>query len=373
MRSLSREARTLAWAALVGFSCGGGKPGSQQVTIAGDTSPSGIFDPSVVSAGDHVWMSYSSVDYHQEVGRLVQDVGIRMARSDDGGRSWTYVGTVASPSVATVVDPDPGRGLCGAPSCSGRWVYETSWLVEDPTDVPGRRWKLFAHQYFLHPPSTPATQYHLGATVTWAAPSPDQLGGSPTTALRWSYTPASFTGGVDVNGLDSALAGCLALAEGAATARPGELDLVLACPYVSGSALPQKIVMLRSADHGATYAYLSTLLDAPDAAGIPGASFFTAPALLPGATTAPVLIVTPSASGRYAGCDVIPFADVATGTLARDGGAPRITMSVATGAGLHGGACAYDVGLEAVGLLMSEVDPSQPAPVFRIRQTGRVP
>jgi hypothetical protein len=167
------------------------------------------------------------------------------------------------------------------------------------------------------------------------------------------------------------VAGCLALPAGRPTARPGALDLALACPYGNGTPLPQKVVLLRSADHGATFRYVSILLDAPDAAPL-GASLYTAPALLPGPDAAPVLVVTPSFSGVYGGCLVIPFADPEVGSLVKDGGLPVGILFVPAGTGKFGGACALDRGLSGAGILRSEVDLSVPwPPTFRILRTGR--
>ncbi len=183
----------------------GGEP---LLEVVGDVSPSGIYDPSVVVSGARAWLAYSSVDYHVNgQGHRVQDVGIRIARSDDGGATWTYVRTVAAPGAAELADP--GGQVCGEPVCEGRWAYETSWLVEDPAAPSAERFRLYAHQYFLYPPHASAaghsaTKYHLGAIVVWTAAAPDQLGGTPRTALRWNLTPAAFTGGVNVNGLGSA-------------------------------------------------------------------------------------------------------------------------------------------------------------------------
>ncbi len=344
--------------------------GEAQLTVAGDSSPSGIFDPSVVLDGATAWMAYSSVDYHLDgQGHRVLDVGLRLARSDDTGASWTHVRTVAERGATAEVADGSGT-VCGAPTCTGRWNHETSWLVDDPTE-PAARFKLFAHRYFHYPPAAASTLYHLGAIVVWTAATPSALGDAPPrTVLRWDLTPASLVGGVNVNGLDPDLAGCYLVAEGAATARPGALDLVLACPYGSGDPIPQKVVLLRSADHGATFAYVSTLLDAPDAAGI-GASFYTAPALLPGTDPAPLLLVTPSFSAIYGGCLAFPFADLEAGALVRDAGVPAAILAVPAGEGMYGGACALDRGLTGAGLLRSEVDLSVPwPPTFRILRTG---
>ncbi len=343
--------------------------GEQLLEIAGDDSPSGVFDPSVVVSGAQAWLAYSSVDYHVNgQGHRVQDVGIRIARSDDGGATWTYVRTVAAPGAAALADP--GEAVCGAPVCEGRWAYETSWLVEDPAAPAAERFRLYAHQYFLYPPHAnaagqSATKYPLGAIVVWTAASPDQLGGAPRTALRWSLTPASFTGGVDVNGLGSALASCLVVAEGSATVRGGQMDLVLTCIEPGADPLPQKIVLLRSADHGRSFAYVRTLLEAGDAVWL-GASHFTAPALLAGPDAAPVLVVTPSYGGVYRGCAVIPFEDADAGTLRRIGDMPAFLRFDPTPDGTMGGACA-PARLSGFGLLRSQASGLDGwPPVFRI-------
>jgi hypothetical protein len=374
---------------------GAGAPRTVQVTpraysaaaeralvVSGDDSPSGIYDPSVLVSGAHAWLAYSSVDYHLDAqDHRVQDVGIRLARSDDAGATWTFVRTVAAPSAdVSVADPLPGHPVCGAATCTGHWVHETAWLVEDPTAPAAERFLLLAHQYFLYPPDATvdgksATQYHLGAIVAWTAASPGELGAAPArTVLRWDLTPAvHFTGGQNVNALPG-LEGCLAVAEGSATARGGGLDLALTCPYGSGSPTPQKVVLLRSTDHARTFSLVATLLEPSDASELPGASFFTAPALLAAADAAPVLVVTPSFGGVYGGCAVIPFADPATGTLRRkENGKPAVIRLDPTAAGTMGGACAVARALPAVGLLRTEASRLAPAdwpPVFRILRGG---
>jgi large repetitive protein len=101
----------------------------QAVTIVGDTSPSGVFDPSVLRlANGDLWMAYSSVAYYNNASnQLVQDVGIRLARSSNGGATFNYAVTIATPGIATVTDTDSALSACGTTMCTGRWVYETSW------------------------------------------------------------------------------------------------------------------------------------------------------------------------------------------------------------------------------------------------------
>jgi hypothetical protein len=328
--------------------------------ILGDTSPSGVFDPSVLRlANGDIWMSYSSVNYYNNASsQLVQDVGIRLARSIDGGATFNYVAsnisTLAAPGPATVTDA--GMTACGLLTCQGRWVYETSWLIDDSTDPnPARRYKLFAHKYFLSPGNTPATFYHLGSIVMWTASAPDATWSSETSLLGWNLTPPQLTPHRIVNSLHTDLAPCIVVAEGSASVRGSAIDFAFACVYASGSSLPQKIVLLRSLDHANSFQYISTLLTPTDAAPI-GASHFSAPAILSTPGTAPVLLVTPVINGFYSGCIAIPFADDVAGQLFRVNSLP-VGILFTPVLSIVGGACTYDRGLGARGILMNNVIP----------------
>ncbi len=346
--------------------------GFQPISISGDNSPSGIYDPSILNDGCTVWMSYSSVDYHQQSGNLVQDVGVKLARSDDGGASFSYVTTLGTPQATTVHDTNSGDPVCGTATCSGRWVYETSWLIDDSGDPqPTRRYKLFAHKYFLYPPSAAAakaTHYELGSIVMWTAPSPDGAWSGETSLLGWDLTPPELVPQINVNTIDPALASCLVVAEGAASVRGSTLDFAFACPYLNASTIPQKIVLLRSTDHAASFSYVGTPLQAADAATF-GADYFSAPSLLPRDDSAPVLFATPVKAGIYSGCVVFPFADENAGTLTRDQhGAPVMLKTILPLAGDFGGACAWDRGLDATGVLLNEAN-ANATPIFSVYAT----
>lgn len=330
--------------------------GYSPITIQGDDSPSGVYDPSILRlTSGELWLSYSSVNYYNNANsQLVQDVGIRLAYSADGGNTFTYSKTIAAPTDSTVTDTDPARSACGAATCSGRWVYETSWLIDDSTDPdPARRFKLFAHKYFLNPAGTARTLYHLGSIVMWTASAPDQTWSAETSLLGWFLTPPELVPAQVVNSLHADLANCIVVAEGSATVRDGSIDLVFACTYPGGDPLPQKIVMLRSADHLDSLQYVSTLLTPADAVPI-GASFFSAPALMASPGSAPALLVTPSFSGVYAGCVVIPLADPAGGTLFRANNLPVGILYTPPIQGHFGGACTYSAGLGNNGILQSD-------------------
>lgn len=330
------------------------------ITIQGDNSPSGIYDPSILQANNGVlWLSYSSVNYHNNTNsQLVQDVGTRIARSDDGGKTFTHVVTISSPGVVTVTDTDTiNLSACALPTCTGRWVYETSWMIEDVNDPdPNRRFKLFAHKYFLYPPNTTVrTFYHLGAIVMWTASAPDSIWSGETSLLGWNLTPPEATPNHTLNSLDASLGECLLVTEGAATVSGNQIDLVFACPYLDSSAgneVTQKIILLRSTDHLSTLQFVKTLLVPADATPF-GAHHFSAPSIIATEDNAPVLIVTPVINDRYAGSMVFPFADDAGNGLFLSNGVPE-TILRSPAAGFLGGASTYTGALGQVGMLQSD-------------------
>jgi len=332
----------------------------EAITIIGDPgSPSGIYDPSLLrSSTGELWLSYSSVNYYiNGSGDLVQDVGIRLANSADNGETFYYTTTIASPTDVTVTDSDPAMSACGAMTCSGRWVFETSWLVEDSSDPdPDRRYKLFAHQYFINPANSGnATLYHLGAIVMWTASAPDGGWSTPTVLLGWPLTTPDISPMVDISQLSAATANCILVAEGGVTVNAGRLDMVFSCPYldVASNTILQKIVLLRSSDHASSFQYVATLLtpdDAPD-----GIDYYSAPAMIANEDRAQVLMVTPVVNGIYAGSMVFPFAATGVNGLFDSGTGPSALVYVPVQAAGHiGGASAYARGMGDTGILQSD-------------------
>lgn len=335
------------------------------ITINNDPgSPNGFYDPSLLraAAGD-LWLAYSSVHYYLDGNSdPVQDVGIRIARSTDNGASFDYVTTVASPSATTVTDTDPAKSACGDPSCAGRWVYETSTLVEDIGDPdPDRRFKLFAHKYFLYPSRFPeASLYHLGAIVMFTASSPDADWSDENVLIGWPLSPPELSPAIDITTLDTELANCIILAEPGATVVADVLRLVFACPYIS-AGVTQKIVLLQSKDHGATLQYVNTLLTPGDAP--PGIDHYSAPAVIATDDNAPVLLATPvsSTSSLYAGSVVFPFASASSNTVFRlNTVADSILYVPVASIGHIGGASTYARGTGNLGILQSDAIPANP-------------
>ncbi len=255
-------------------------------------------------------------------------------------------------------------------------MYETSWLVDDAGDPdPARRFKLFAHKYFLYPAGAARTLYHLGAIVMWTAASPEGTWSEPVAILGWNLTPPELMPRNLLQALHADLATCLGSSEGGASATGDKLDVVLTCVYPGGDPLPQQIVLLRSSDHAKTFQYVSTLLTPDDAVAV-GARSLTAPALVPLGKTTRALIATPATSaGIYAGCVVFPIANQDIGTLVRQDGAAVNLLNIPPLADHFGGACAWSEGLDRTGILLNDATPGRTPfeTKFAILATGRSP
>ena len=368
-------------AASMGIMPGGITPASYEpLTIEGDDSLNGISDPSVIRlANDQVWMAYSNIDtYKDEGGKLVHTVGVRLARSDDQGNTFQFASTIAASELTTVTDTDPELATCGTPICSGRWIYETPWLVQDETDPDAsRRFKLFAHQSFLSLGETSPRSY-LGTIVMWTAASPEAEWSEPVSILGSLYTAPELIPANLINAMHADLADCVAVNDGSAGIQSGALDLALTCVYPGEAPLlspPQKIVLLRTTDHAKTFRYVSTLLTDDDASSF-APVHFTAPLLVYSADKAPLLIVTPAAgSGISVGCSVFSIENIKTGRLFRENDLPVRLFNLPPVEGHYGGACAWDSGLSGtgMGMLISDIalGVGQTDTKFGILTTGR--
>jgi Fibronectin type III domain len=213
--------------------------------------------------------SFTPLTIQDDPGLLVQNVGIRRARSDAGESTLRLASITIAPEPATVTETDQRMLACGALRCSGKWVYETPWVVEDRNDPdPTRRFKLFAYKYFLNPSQSTPSERHLGAIVMWTASTLDAQWYGPASVLGSNLTPPELTPTNLVNVLQPDLAACTTAALVGAAAEQEALELVLTCTYQSVSPVlsqQQKVMLLRTTDHAQTFQYVSTLLSQADA------------------------------------------------------------------------------------------------------------
>jgi len=300
----------------------------------------GFSDPSLLHANDgRVWMAYSDVSVNNS-GQIVRSA-TRIAHSSDSGKSYIYDQEVSILSPATRV------------SDRGQWQYRTPWLIEDSSDPDAnRRFKLFAHKYFLNTANN-SVDYQTGSIVMWTAAAPDGNWSLEQSLLGWNSSTA-LAASIVVNALDTSLQGCLWVDDGSAAIYGDAIDMVVSCA-IDDTTIPtqRRTVLLRSTDHMKSFTYVATLLQSEDAQAYDIDTFaFNSPSLLPSAGNAPVLIVTPiDGNGNATGCVIFPIANEQTGSLFIASNIPLSIQSLLP-AGNNNGSCAWDRGILA-GILMS--------------------
>ncbi len=341
---------------------------------AGDVgSTLGIFDPSIVyplGAPGGV-LAYSSVPSQDAI-------VTRIAVSNDRGVTWLTVKDANATEDVTITDAT----WCGAATCAGRIIREVPSLIYDPDDVASARFKVYTHDYIAKPGSMPVVlKYDWGTIGVVTAPDPSGPWSATKKVLGWkSSQPAiSETGASQLLTDIPALADCIAFSEPGALYRSGAIDLALGCV----TAAPEiRVELLRSTDHGATFSYVTRLLDARDATCLGGAAPQLNAADLFVAGGKQFLIVTtagPTAGlpTGYNGCSVLAIDDPSSGKVRRDdAGAPVVLRRIVSPGGSPNGrfigACAYAEGASGAGYIVPELFVDGPPRVFRFFRSGIV-
>jgi hypothetical protein len=346
-----------------------------KLAILGDKVQGGIYDPSIeyTPDGKTGWLAYSSVtgDF-KPVGPYVHT---HLARSDDHGRSWHFV-TAVCPSV------DGSLRRPGSDPLPGVWRYEVPSLCCDPTDR-GRQWKLFVHKYFWTAKKDRMFDYGWIALRTAADPAGPwseevPLFGAGQVVLfgvikvgRFPRDPYHQTK-VDLNALDPRLADAVAYSEPGTIVRDGTIYVSLSLMKPTG---PDRIVLLASKDHAATWRFVNTLVDSKDARALGYAS-------LDGSSLAAdrgkvfLLAVPGSRRLMHDGTVALEFESLAEGRLKRNpDGSPHVAAYFAPQpsilSGLGAGQSDYDEHNTEGGLLMPQFNVRAYPEVFQIYQTGR--
>lgn len=202
----------------------GDAPATNPGSFRGFADPSMVHDPADTK---RVWLAYSwphVVAGKAPDGRAVQMAAVqtRLARSDDGGVSFTYVGTLW-PDYE-VADPE-GSDENGINSS------ETASLVSMKHDDGGVIWYGAHLRYFLRP----QTGYHPKYATSWqvriaAAATPAALASATETVLGVSTTAPVYKSAVQLDRLAGLpIQHCAMLNNPALFARHDTLYLVVEC------------------------------------------------------------------------------------------------------------------------------------------------
>jgi hypothetical protein len=366
----SADAGMDAGASPDGGSCPG--PGGQddagtytELRVVGDPgSASGIYDPSLFFPEDAGLglMTYSSVPDQRAV-------LTRVAVSTDQGQTWTYVQDVNQVTPQTVSVPSADPSICGATTCTGHRIHEVSSLAVDVSDPnPAAHFKVLTHSYLVS--DLPDGGFTLDRTVGVLSMYTTQ---SPSATAVWTETrlfgwngvsPESSTNvmhNISTEPALSALSGCLALTEPGLLVRGAILDLAVQCETFDpvGSRIVTDVKLLRSFDHGATWQFVSVLVDETDAAALgasgPQGGTLGAPDLYQ-ANGHTYLLVTPNGpvpfGNGYRGCLDLELSDVDAGVVARCGGVPEVRFAYSGLNGIFTGPCTAAPGSTATGVLV---------------------
>jgi hypothetical protein len=319
-----------------------------------------------------VWPTGSAAGYLSYTTLEATSLFTRIAKTTDG-RSFTYAGDANAYVDMAVATTD--TSVCGATTCNGRLVHETSSLIDDPSDPDAtRRFKLFDYSYVIVPTATPSAQHAWGYIGLYMAQAPESGWSPGAKAIGWSSSASgiSSTGAATVLSSLPALQDCGAFTEPAALVDPasGDIYVALGCALQASA----RVVLLRSTDHAASFAYVGVLLSAADGTSLgsttPGAmptDFFQdgGSTYLIVSTLGDTPIVANAPTG-YTSCTTVLVDDLPSASVHRDAqGAPVAVRKLVAPGGTFAGACAFEPQF-AAGYLVDEVvaDAGTPNEVF---------
>lgn len=351
-----------------------------KLIIANEHLEKGIYDPSVAYAPDGKtgWLAYSWVGGNGNIvsGKvsLGEYISTHLARTNDGGATWTFVQEINHSTDGTFAIP-------GGKELKGVWRYEVPSLASDPTDPdPSRRWKLFVHHYFWERDGQAKQTHSWIGLFTAADPAGKWSDEEPLLAAGKNARVPDKKAPLDVNLLDSSLGKTVAYTEPGALARDGHLFLSLSAlsPHIglAGISVRYHIILLDSADHGATWKSLGALLTPEDAEYF-GYDYFDGSSLaVDGGKMFLLAVPGCRADPMHDGCVAFEVESMSPARLKRDSaGHPIISKyfppqpSIRSGPGA-GQAC-FDPGNIKGGLLMPQFNLSAYPEIFQIYQTAQ--
>jgi hypothetical protein len=353
-----------------------GSAACPEITIAGDPPATlgggpapfrGYADPSMEydPVTGELWMAYSWLDVM--VGSPgpppVIDFGVRthLAKSTDGGQTWTFVLEVNDTSL--ISHPDS--------AAPGWLIHEVPTIAKTASGWEALWLTYFDPQGGAHGVGNSDQHYRKSAAAT-----PGELGDASTAWVRGTATSPSFGAVHNLSAIPQ-LGDCIVFTEPALLSRGGETYLATNCVVFSGGVRqPQqeRLVLLR--EDGGGYEYVGVLLDYDDAVDNGGERIEQVD-LAMAQNGAVLLIGTPiqAAEPNHLGCVVFEVTDLGTASVRRDGNGKALKLMQIAGddPGLGAGLCTYDA-QSATGVVMVLHDQDPPSEIaFSMRATGQHP
>jgi len=319
------------------------------------------YDPSTGT----LWLTYSWLDIliNDPGPPPVLDFGVRthLARSDDNGATWTFVGSLNE--TTPITHPDSGA--------DGWTIHEVSALLREPSGS----WQALWLTYFELLGETGVedrSDFYYAQTL---GATPGDLGSTTTPWIRGLGTSASFGAAHNLS-LVPELTDCVAFTEPALLAHGGETYLSTNCAVFDESGRRddlERLVLFREETAG--YSYVGDLLTYDDAVDL-GATRIEQADIFYGRDGSVLLIATPIVTDgvpEHLGCVVFEITDIAAAEVGRDatGNAVQLAWITADDPILGPGACTYNPDSDT-GVLM-HVHDYTPDPFdmeFTVRATG---
>jgi len=340
----------------------GSAPGQfGKIVIVGEDPRNGLFDVAVEYGDDGTgWLVYSRVE-------IPQHVETHLAKSTDQGKTWTYVDAL-NRSIE-------GSDLIEGTMQKGVWRYETPTLIYDPTDAAARRWKFFVQRYLSTPPHE-KNNSHFGQGWIEYRYAASPVG--PWSEGMCIFGKSKDRCQADLNSLHSDLKNIAFYNELGSIVVDGVIYLSMDASATSsglGEWEQRKVVLFRSRDHGASWAYVGTLTDYDDAnelgyVVLTGSSMVREEGRL-------FLLITPSgAKGLFKknrahdGTLVVEFADIRRAALKRDAKGGLAVLKTIKPDRHSGGLSDYDERNVNGGMLFSQITLDEKPEFFQVFTTG---
>ena len=331
----------------------------KEINLNDGDRKNGLFDVSLEYDNSGVgWLAYSRV----EIPKFIET---QIAKSTDHGASWTHVTGIADSKEET-------KKIKGK-SVKGVWRDETPALLFDPADKKNRRWKLFTNRYFTTAPYKPKTRMLGEGTIN--------VKYATIPAGPWSKAECVVGNRADCKlSMKTAhhdVADVKMNTEPGAIMDKGVIYLSMDAGTVDhglGEWENYRIVLLSSADHGASWRYAGILLNHKDAMKF-GYRVFTGTSLVRSKGKLFVM-ATPSGalkgSSDHDGSMVFEITDIKRAKIKRDGsGKPIVTKRFELPKGVSSGGLAdYDEQNTAGGVVFSTLKLFDFPKIFRIKQMG---